>query len=204
MDGIEQPENGTAANSADISNLFRKIRQGEKGALFDLYNLTGGLLFGLTLKILGDPAEAEDALLDIYTSVWKDPASYDADYPPLAWLIMTTRNHALTRLYETRRSYAPAQTSATKLNDEENVVGSAYKKEQKDAHDRLGTLAPVQREILDWAFCSGLSAEKIAVKTGTSAGAVKAHVRIGLNRLSNTPESAKRQQAPTGENEGSA
>ena len=201
-------ENGTAANDADLSGLFRKIEQREKGALFDLYNRTGRLLFGLTLKILGDPADAEDALFDIYTHIWKDPASYNADSPPLAWLVMTARSHALTRLYKTDRSYAPAQTTTATDAYKNNVVDN---RKHEDAVARLETLAPMQREILDWAFHSGLSAEKIAAKTGASAGAVKVHLRIGLNRLSKAFESpgtnsepAKRQETPMDKNEGNA
>jgi RNA polymerase sigma-70 factor (ECF subfamily) len=179
---MEQPESGTSAKKADISDLFRKIEKGEKDALFDLYDRTGGLLFGLTLKILGNVSDAEETLLNIYTRIWKDPVSCDAGYPPLAWLVMIARAHALTRLYETRRSYAPEQTAANNA-DKKTVTN----KEQEDARACFKALAPKQREILNWAFCSGLTAEGIADKTGSTVGAVKTHVRIGLNRLGKTP-----------------
>jgi len=203
---VEQPENATTANSVDISDFFLKIKIGEKAALFDLYDRTSGLLFGLTLKILGNPAEAEETLLNIYTRIWKDPLSCSPDFPPLAQLVMIARSHALTRLYETRRSYVSVNTASTTDDD---CKKTASNKEQEDARTRFESLTPTQREILEWAFCSGLSAEGIAAGTGTSVGAVKTHVRIGLNRLGKmpefpkiNPESAMRQEAPTNRSEG--
>ena len=204
VDGIEQPESGTSAKKTDISDLFSKIEKREKTALFDLYDLTGGLLFGLTLKILGNVAEAEETLLNVYTRIWNDPLSYNAGYPPLAWLVMTARSHALARLYETRRSYAPERT--------ETVNGGGDKifanREQENARACFEALAPKQREILDWAFCSGLSVEEIAARTGVTVEAIKTHVRIGLNRLGKTrvvpetnPDPAKRREAPVDEPE---
>jgi RNA polymerase sigma-70 factor (ECF subfamily) len=204
---MRQPKGKTSANSADIPDLFRKIEQGERDALFELYDRTGGLLFGLTKKILGNAADAEEALLNIYTRIWQDPVSSGADYPLIAWLVMIARAHSLTRLYETRRSYTPAQTAAPAGSDKRPVAN----REQEDARVRFEALAPIQREILDWAFCSGLSAEGIAARTGMPAGAVKTHVRISLNRLSSAPEfqktisrPANRREEPADESEGTA
>jgi len=188
VDGVNQPDSAAAAKNSDISDLFLRIERGERDALFDLYDRTGGLLFGLTLKILGNPADAEETLLNIYASIWKAPVSYNANYPPLAWLVMIARSHALTRLYETRRAYTPPTQAATMEGAAEKTVTN---RELEDAVARFNSLASIQREVLDWAFCSGLSAEEIAARTGMSVGAVKTHVRIGLNRLGKAPESSK-------------
>jgi len=253
VDGMEQPENGNPESDAEISDLFRRIEQGEKNALFDLYDRTGGLLFGLVLKILGNPDDAEETLLNIYARIWKEPVSYSIDYPPLAFLVIIARAHALTRLYETRRSYAPARAPAfaderrAKYDRRRRSSRHAYartfaferrrakhdrrqrtyafphammtdsgkksdtSREQIDARTRFESLAAKQREVLDWAFCSGLSAEEIAARTGMSVGAVKAHVRIGLNRLGKEPDFPNTNHAhdhfrktPAGENEGSS
>ena len=238
VDGMEQPENGEPANDAEISDLFRKIEQGEKNALFNLYDRTGGLLFGLILKILGNPADAEETLLNIYTRIWEKPVSYNIEYPPLAFLVIIARAHALTRLYEIRRSYVPAHASA--FTDERRVKYDRRRRssrhthartfaferrrakydrrqrtymsphvttadsgknintsrEQKDARARFESLASKQREVLDWAFCSGLSAEEIAARTGMPVGAVKTHVRIGLNRLGKDTDFPNTNHAP--------
>ena len=233
-----KPGNRKPVNDAEIPDLFRRIERGEKNALFELYDRTGGLLFGIVLKILGNSAEAEESLLNIYTRIWEEPVSYSIDYPPLACLVIIARAHALTRLYETRRTYAPAH--AATLADERREKydrrrrsskqahtrtfaferrrakydrrqrtymyphvttadagkNNAESGEQKNARARFESLASKQREVLDWAFCSGLSAEEIAAKTGMPAGAVKTHVRIGLNRLGADIDFQKTNNAP--------
>jgi RNA polymerase sigma-70 factor (ECF subfamily) len=204
---MEQSENATDASSVDISDLFRKIGQGERDALFDLHDRTGRLLFGLTLKILGNHAAAGEALLDFYVRIWKNPAFCDSDHHPLTWLVMAARAHALARLYESRRVYAPTQTKVATDGCEKNAANM----EQKNARIRFESLAPIQRDILDWTFYSGLGAGEIAVRTGTPAGAIRTHVRIGLNRLSQAsefPETApvptNYQETPVDESEGAA
>ena len=206
MDAANQPENGSSASNAEISELFQKIGQGEKNALFELYDRTGGLIYGLALKILGNPADAEEALLNIYARIWEDSVSYNKDYPPLACLVIIARAHAHARLYETHRPYTPLPPAATDARDK-----TAISREQEDARARLETLAPKQREVLDWAFFSGLSAEEIAARTGIPTGAVKTHVRIGLNRLGKKNELLKThnepaysQHAPPGKTNGAA
>ena len=206
MDAVKQPEKrNSATGNVEISELFRRIGQGEKNALFELYDRTGGLIYGMALKILGNPADAEEALLSIYARIWEDSVSYNKDFPPLACLVIIARAHAHTRLYETHRPYAPLPSTAAAGVVDKNALS----REQEDARARLETLAPKQREVLDWAFFSGLSAEEIAVRTGIAAGAVKTHVRIGLNRLGKNPEllkinpeSAHLQPAPPGEANG--
>ena len=196
MNVAEQPEIETSANTADISDLFRRIELREKNALFELYEHTSGLLFGLTLKILGNRTDAEEALLDIYASVWKGPVPHNVNYPPFAWLVTIARAHALSRLYETGRVYSPAPEA------EDTVEKKASDREQKDGRIRFEALAPIQRKILDWAFCSGLSAWEIAEKTRVSPGAVKTHARIGLNRLGKEPELPKCDNEPADEDGG--
>jgi len=55
--------------------------------------------FGLVLRILNDRETAEEVLLDIYTQVWRQAASYDHQRgTPLAWLMTIARSRALDRL----------------------------------------------------------------------------------------------------------
>lgn len=55
---------------------------------------------------------------------------------------------------------------------------------QELARVSIGSLVPAQQEILAWAYYSGLSGTEIAAQIGKPIGAVKTHVRLGLNKLS--------------------
>ena len=173
---VAEPECG------NIPVLLEKIGKGEQEALAELYDRTSSLLFGLALKILEDPTVAEEALLDTYLYIWNHPVPHDADPQPLDRLLRTVRTYAIARLGENCRRQRQTATSS------EIAAGTVVPAEQKVARFQLEALAPMQREILDWAFFSGLSANEIAARIGTPAGAVRAHVRMGLNRLCKTLE----------------
>jgi RNA polymerase sigma-70 factor (ECF subfamily) len=158
--------------------LIRKIADGDKSALATLYDATSRLLFGLAVRILGDGASAEETLLDVYTYVWKHSASYDPKHRPLEWLTTIARARAVARFHwsspdKRRQEHSP------NLGPKMTVAPQA----QKLARASLESLAPAQREILEWAYYSGLSCGEIAAQTGKPLGAIKTHARQGLSKL---------------------
>ena len=62
-------------------------------------------MFGLVLRILGDRAAAEEVLLDVFTQVWRQAASYDPGRgSPLAWLMTIARTRAIDRVRSGRQA----------------------------------------------------------------------------------------------------
>ena len=60
---------------------------GDQAALEEIYRATRVKLFGITLRILGDRKEAEDALQDVYVNLWQRADRYDPTRAsPIAWL----------------------------------------------------------------------------------------------------------------------
>jgi RNA polymerase sigma-70 factor (ECF subfamily) len=181
--------------------LIRKIAEGDRSALTTLFDGTSRLLFGLVLQILGDRAAAEEVLLDIYTYVWKHAASYDSElFPPLEWLIINTRGRALARLHWNKQRRQKAEFPTRSLDSNAAVSLES----QNHARSAIGSLSPAQREVLEWAFYSGLSCSEIAAQIGKPLGAVKIHARLGMNKLNELfrplferetqPETAKEKQ----------
>jgi RNA polymerase sigma-70 factor (ECF subfamily) len=78
---------------------LRRVANGERDALGALYDQSSALVFGLALRILGNPADAEEITLDVFTQVWRAAATFD---PPAAasragWWYLT-RSRAIDRL----------------------------------------------------------------------------------------------------------
>ena len=69
-----------------LKAAMARLAGGDRGALEDIYRLTNVKLFGICLRILGDRKEAEDALQDVYITLWRNAARYDAKRAsPIAW-----------------------------------------------------------------------------------------------------------------------
>src|SRR5215475_7027785 len=85
--------------SADIAGLLARVALRDRDAFRVLYGRTSAKLFGVTLRILGDRAEAEEALQEIYVKVWQRADRYVAgQYSPISWLVAVARNHSLDTL----------------------------------------------------------------------------------------------------------
>src|ERR1039457_1449422 len=75
------------------------IRSGNSESLARLYDETSGILYGLALRVLNDPADAEEVVLDVYQHVWKSTHTFDASRGSVwGWLTMMTRSRAIDKL----------------------------------------------------------------------------------------------------------
>jgi RNA polymerase sigma-70 factor (ECF subfamily) len=159
--------------------LIKKISDGNLSALMTLYDRTSPLLFGLILRILGDRASAEEALLDVYTQVWKNPPSCDAIVPPLHWLISLAHTSALERLHLGKRE--PARQAAAPGSGTAPVTVAPDL--QKLAHSSLESVPTAQRELLEQTYYRGLCSSEMAALIGKPVGAVRTLLRFGLSRI---------------------
>ena len=93
------------ANRSLIAAALARIPGGDRAALQTVYRLTSAKLFGVALRILGERSEAEDVLQEVYVTVWRKAADFDADRAsPMTWLIAIARNRAIDRLRASRQS----------------------------------------------------------------------------------------------------
>src|SRR6202008_4038439 len=84
---------------AALESLLAQVAVGNRGAFDALYRDTASRLFGICLRLLAERAEAEDTLQDVFTTVWRKAAQYDATRASaMAWLAMIARNKAIDRL----------------------------------------------------------------------------------------------------------
>ncbi len=66
------------ANRNLIAAALGRIPGGDRAALQTVYRLTSAKLFGVALRILGERSEAEDVLQEVYVTVWRKAADFDA------------------------------------------------------------------------------------------------------------------------------
>lgn len=176
------------ARDQDLISLVEQVAAGDQAALATLYDTTNRLVYGLILRVLGDTSSAEEVLLDVYTQVWRQAASYDASRgTPLAWLTTIARSRAIDRLrsgWQDQQRKEPLETLgdavADAANPEETTVAS---ERQRLVRAALDTLSPEQREVIELAYYSGLSHSEIAEKLNQPLGTVKTRTRLGMMKL---------------------
>jgi RNA polymerase sigma-70 factor (ECF subfamily) len=184
-----------ATNTAEIRSrdqeltaLVQRMAEGDQSALAALYDATNRLVYGLILRVLNDASSAEEVLLDVYTQVWRQAASYDTGRgTPLAWLTTIARSRAIDRLrsgWQDQQRKEPLDSlgdaPANAASPEDMTVAS---ERQQFVRAALAALSPEQREVIELAYYSGLSHSEIAAKLNQPLGTVKTRTRLGMMKL---------------------
>jgi RNA polymerase sigma-70 factor (ECF subfamily) len=172
----------------DLGGLIRRAAAGDQRAFAEFYDRTCRLVYSVVLRIVADPADAEEVTLDVYTQVWRTASTYDpARSAPATWLIMAARSRALDRL-----------RSATSRGRHETPLDPVLETPSRDASadqsawltqrcrivlDAMASLQPEQRKLIELSFFEGLSHSQLAERLNQPLGTVKTRIRLGLNKL---------------------
>jgi RNA polymerase sigma-70 factor, ECF subfamily len=172
----------------DLVSLVERVATGDQSALATLYDETNRLIYSLVLRVLGDASSAEEVLLDVYTQVWRQAASYDVKRgAPLAWMATIARSRAIDRLrsgwqdqHRKESLDVLGDAVAKSASPEESAAAS---ERQRYVREALNLLTPEQRQVIELAYYSGLSHSEIAEKLNQPLGTVKTRTRLGMMKL---------------------
>jgi RNA polymerase sigma-70 factor (ECF subfamily) len=175
------------ANRALVAAALARIPGGDRAALQTVYRLTSAKLFGVILRILGERSAAEDVLQEVYVTVWRKAADFDAGRAsPLTWLIAIARNRAIDRLRAQRQtSRMEPIEAAGEIADDAPGAASALEAAQEHArlHRCLGGLAAHERAALRGAFFDGNTYEELAERMKVPLGTMKSWIRRAMIKL---------------------
>jgi RNA polymerase sigma-70 factor, ECF subfamily len=170
----------------ELSRLLTLIAAGDKTALSRFYELTAKVIFGRINFILRDRTLAEDALQEVYLSVWQYAGSFDPGFgSPMTWLGSIARNQAFRVIRASRGHLMEEATALDPLaapgpSPLEDAMASADLRALKAC---LGELDPGARRALLLAFFGGHSYAEVARLLGEPEGSVKSRIRRSLAKL---------------------
>src|SRR3954468_19134637 len=166
-----------------------------------MYDEHGPAVYGTALRVLGNPAAAQDVAQDVFLRLWRRPAAFDPRRGDLgAYLRLMARSRALD-LWRTAQAGGRA-TDRLKIASGRagpraggepaapfrRVEAEPASRFERDEHARtvraaLGALPEAQREAVVLAYWGGLTADEIAARSGVPLGTAKSRVRLGLQRM---------------------
>jgi RNA polymerase sigma factor (sigma-70 family) len=175
------------ANRSLIAAALGRIPAGDRAALQTVYRLTSAKLFGVCLRILGERGEAEDVLQEVYVTVWRKAADFDASRAsPMTWLIAIARNRSIDRLRASRqsRNMEPID-EAVGIADSAATADTALEGAEEHArlHGCLDGLAAHERVALRGAFFDGNTYEDLAERMKVPLGTMKSWIRRAMIKL---------------------
>jgi RNA polymerase sigma-70 factor, ECF subfamily len=185
---LREPRPAPEGTSQRWTGYLADMARGDETALENFFQETRSIVYGMALRILGDPARAEEATLDTFMQAWRQAAAYQEHRgSPMAWLVMLARSRAIDR----RRSAARGTGTAESLDRVRDLADGgpsaleeyAGKKQRQAILSALGRLSKEQREAISIAFYEGLSHSEIAAHLGVPLGTIKTRIRAGMLRL---------------------
>lgn len=167
--------------------LLERIAAGDSGALGELYDTYGRIVFAVIYRMLASPEAAEEVVQDVFHAVWRRASGYQRERGAVrTWLLSISRNAAIdwrrTRGKRLEREVELDAAAALRGDSsvEETVLLTLRAERVRDA---VRTLPADQRDVLALAFWGGLTQTEIAERTGTPLGTVKSRVRLGMEKL---------------------
>jgi RNA polymerase sigma-70 factor (ECF subfamily) len=169
--------------------LVERVAGGDELAAIELYDRYAPSVLGQLVSLLGDHAEAEDVLQEVFLQAWRQADRYDRRRASvLTWLSMVARTRAIDR-YRSARSRQRAYEEASQL--EAPPASSAPEGLRRiwleEVRHRLGReLARIpreQREVLGLLYVAGLSHTQAADRLRLPLGTVKTRALLGIRKL---------------------
>ncbi|MEV0083077.1 RNA polymerase sigma factor [Saccharopolyspora sp. NPDC050642] len=167
----------TVGASADEA-LVAAAQRGDAAAFDALVRRHTAKMYRVAYRILGDSAEAEDAVQEAWVSAWRSLDRFRGESAPTTWLFRVVTNAALATLRR-RKLTVPLGPTADLISDRIAVDPEGYVVRTEDAarvHRAIATLEPSQRIPLVLRELEGLSYEEIAEMLDVPVAALRSRL----------------------------
>ena len=166
--------------------LAARCREGDLGAFEELYRTHAGRLYSLAFRMLGNPADAEDQLQEIFLSAHRKLDSFRGDAALGTWLYRLATNHCLDYL----RSRAAKSGQVTDSMDDEPMLPDAGSRAiaestvaKMDLERAVAQLPEGCRAAFLLHDVEGLEHREVAEALGIAEGTSKSQVHKARLRL---------------------
>jgi len=169
-------------STEDDASILALVQSGNEQAMASLFDRYSKLVFSVGLRVLRDPAAAEDILQEVFMQIWRNPDSFTAARGSLGgWLAIVARNRSIDTI---RRRRPTVDVDDVPLASSFNLADEAERNSLMErARGVIHKLPLEQRKTLEMAFFDGLTHSEIAEMTGDPLGTVKTRIRSALLTL---------------------
>lgn len=168
-----------------MSSILGRIAAGDADATQECINRYGGLVWTIARDFLRSPADAEDAVQDIFLSLWKNAARFDSSKSSeKSFIVMVARRRLIDTIRKTGRRpklVAMPENGPDPANDDHIRMQKSV--EASVAVRALDELKPDQKRVIELSVYQGMSHSEIAERTSIPIGTVKSHIWRGLNTV---------------------
>lgn len=169
----------------DETELIKRLVAQDQSALSELYQQFGGLVYSIALRVVQNPALAEEVTQDAFLKVWHQPSSWDPSRGKfVSWLLTITRYTAIDRLRKEQRRPILDEVELDDLRiGKRSMVDDPVWQDGRALRILMQQLPAEQVQVIELAFFEGMSHSELAEHLKLPLGTVKTRVRLGLQKL---------------------
>ena len=194
------PVGGPEGAARGLESLLRQSALGDQQAFARVYDDTAARAYGLALRVVRDPAQAEEVTQEAFLEVWRSAARFDADRgSALSWMMTIVHRKAVDRV---RAAEAASRRDEAYQHQQQQVAHDSTAEaahsslEARRVRAALADLTKVQREAVGLAYFGGYTHTEVASLLGLPLGTAKTRIRDGLIRLRDSLGAVERRRPP--------
>lgn len=160
------------------------VARAEDAALGELYDRFGRVAYGLALRIVRDPALAEDAVQDAFLAAWRSAGRFVPERAKAStWLLTLVHRRAVDLVRREERRRAEPLEAAPEPAEGGTDVAVWLRLQRERVREALAQLSDQQREAIELAYYGGFTQSELADRLGVPIGTIKSRMFAGLARL---------------------
>lgn len=163
------------------TELARRARGGDTGAFGGLVELYQDRIYSFALRLLKNPAAAEEAAQEAFVKAFRAIASYNPAYPFASWMFRIAHNACMDALRNSGRNVSMDTEDFPELPDSSQRTAEAVEEALDEARIEalLASLPPIYSEALLLQYREDMGPAEIARVMGVPEGTVKARLFRG-------------------------
>ncbi|RYB94282.1 sigma-70 family RNA polymerase sigma factor [Nocardioides oleivorans] len=189
-DGAPQDKIQGAPSGGDaprLAELLSKAALGDETAFAAFYDATSARAYGLALRVVRNPAHAEEVTQEAYLDAWRSSTRYDADRGSAAgWLLTIVHRKAVDRVRSVEAATARDEgwnRDTTPVDHDQTSESAHASLDAARVRSAVATLTDVQRRAVELAYFGGYTHTEVATLLDVPLGTAKTRIRDGLIRL---------------------
>jgi len=156
----------------------------EESALAELYDRYGRTAYGLALRVLRDPALAEDAVQEAFLTLWRTASRFVPERGKAStWILTLVHRRAVDTVRREQRQRTESIERGPEPGGGAADEDAWLRLQRERVQAALRRLPDAQREALELAYYGGLSQSELAERLGQPLGTIKSRMFTGLSRM---------------------
>jgi RNA polymerase sigma factor (sigma-70 family) len=177
-------KNISSGGLSDTELIIEYKQTNEPGIVGELYQRYMDLVYGVCLKYLKHPENAQDSVIAIFEELVTKLHKHEVEhFRP--WLYTLAKNHCLMRLRSEKKQIT-VQFDVERVQSEENLhLNGEFDKEEnfRKLDYCLGQLQNEQRKVIELFYLQGKCYNEISALTGLEWNKVRSYIQNGRRNL---------------------